>query len=486
VPTAGATRADRPLGAHGRYGAAVLSRLPVRLRVTLAFTAVMATLLAAAGLFLYWQLGQKLDGAINDGLRSRVVDLAAQAGTSGLQDRGGDVAQVLDARGRVIDASPGVRSALLSRAEIARALERPLVVDRGDEAVRLMAQPARDEGRRLVAVVGASLAGRDEALDELGRLLLIGGPIALLLTGLAGYGAAAAALRPVEAMRRRAAEISSARPGRRLPVPPSRDEVSRLGGTLNAMLDRLEEAFARERAFVADASHELRTPLAIVKGELELALRDARDVEAFRAAVTAAAEETDRLVQLSEDLLVIARSDQGRLPVRSEPLEAAGLLAAVRERYVRRAGEHGVALTVAAPADLTLSADGLRLEQALGNLVENALRHGGGAVELEALVRDGYAELHVRDDGPGFPPDFLDRAFERFTRGDAARREGGAGLGLAIVQAIAAAHAGRAAAVNRSGGGADAWVALPVDPTRSGTTRTPGSPGPSTPPRSRA
>jgi two-component system, OmpR family, sensor kinase len=145
-----------------------------------------------------------------------------------------------------------------------------------------------------VTVVGASLEDRASALRKLGTLLLIGGPAALLLASLAGYGVAAAALRPVESMRRRAAEISAGGRGARLPVPSARDEVTRLGETLNAMLARLEAGFEREQAFVADASHELRTPLAILKTEIELALRRARTVDELEAALRSAGEESDR------------------------------------------------------------------------------------------------------------------------------------------------------------------------------------------------
>jgi signal transduction histidine kinase len=231
------------------------------------------------------------------------------------------------------------------------------------------------------------------------------------------------------------------------------------------MLDRLEEALARERAFVADASHELRTPLAILKAELELALRDPDSIEGFRDAITSAAEETDRLVQLAEDLLVLARSEQGQLPVRVEEAGAAELLAAVVQRFEGRSAARGASLEIDAPDGLVLSVDALRLEQALGNLVDNALRHGGRTVALVARPGTTGVELHVCDDGPGFPPEFLPRAFERFTRADPARGRGGTGLGLAIVAAIAQAHGGRADAVNRVEGGADVWLTLPEAPT---------------------
>jgi two-component system OmpR family sensor kinase len=166
--------------------------------------------------------------------------------------------------------------------------------------------PVRARGRRLVAVVGTSTEGRTESQADLAQLLLVGGPVALLLASLAAYGVAAAALRPVEAMRARAAEVSTAAPDQRLPVPPTHDEIARLGVTLNAMLGRLGEALAHERRFVADASHELRTPLAILKAELDLALSQERSPAELRAALSSASEETDRLTQLAEDLLTIA------------------------------------------------------------------------------------------------------------------------------------------------------------------------------------
>jgi two-component system OmpR family sensor kinase len=445
-----------------------------------AFAAVMALLLAAAGMFLYLRLGATLDATVDRGLRSRAGDVSAlvkqadsglaQAGRSPLTEQGESLAQILDVRGRVVDAPPPLRDhVLLSRAELGRAARGTILVEHGSSPVgsgrvRLLATPVSAQGRRLIVVVGASLEASRDAQRELAGLLLVGGPVALLLASLAGYGAAAGALRPVELMRRRAGEIQAGRPGRRLPVPPADDEVSRLGRTLNQMLERLEEALARERRFVADASHELRTPLAILTGELELALRDATDIETFREAVTSAAEEADRVAHLAEDLLVIARSDRGRLPVRVGEVNAADLLVAVAQRFARRVEGRGAQLAVDAPSDLSLVADTVRLEQALGNLIDNALRHGGGTVRLSASRDGDRVELHVVDDGPGFPPDFLPNAFERFTRGDVARGRGGAGLGLAIVEAVAQAHGGGARARNRPGGGADVWLDLPAEP----------------------
>jgi two-component system, OmpR family, sensor kinase len=315
-----------------------------------------------------------------------------------------------------------------------------------------------------VLVVGASLEDREEALEGLVAELFVVGPLALLLSSLAGYVLAGAALRPVEAMRRRAAEISTERPGRRLPLPRARDEIHRLGATLNAMLARLEAAFARERRFVADASHELRTPLALLRTELELALRRPRSAKDLEQALRSAAEEVDRLSTLAEDLLVLARADEGALPLRRSSIEAGELLDSVARRFALRAADEGRALDVDAPGDTPLEADRLRLEQALGNLVDNALRYGAGTIRLDARTHDGRVELRVGDEGPGFPPEFLPRAFERFTRADEARGRGAAGLGLAIVDAIARAHGGTAQAANKAAGaGALVWLTLPVD-----------------------
>ncbi len=309
----------------------LVTRMPVRLRLTAAFAGAMAVVLLATGLFVYLRLGAELDATIDQGLRSRAGDVIAllqgagselaTADRSPLTEQGESLAQVLDPAGRVVEAPPALRSApLLTPAEARRAARATLVVERErapgtDDPVRLLAAPVRARDRELVVVVGSAIDDRRDALRNLGALLLIGGPVALLLASLAGYAVAAGALRPVEAMRRRARAIQSADIGERLPVPATRDEIALLGETLNGMLDRLEAAFQRERSFVADASHELRTPLAILKAELELALRQERSVGELEETVRSAGEETDRLSQLTEDLLVIARSDQGRLPM---------------------------------------------------------------------------------------------------------------------------------------------------------------------------
>lgn len=437
----------------------------------------MALVLGATGVFVYLRFGAELDGTINSGLRSRASDVAAlvKEADSGLSEgdqtlvgRTESFAEVLDSNGRVSDFSLAVgHHLLLSPAELQRALRGPIILNRSplpglqDEA-RLLAVPVNARGQKRVVVVGTSTEARSESLSDLAQLLLVGGPVALILASLAAYGVAAAALHPVEAMRSRAAEISAAEPDRRLPVPPTHDEVARLGTTLNEMLERLGEALEHERAFVADASHELRTPLAILRVELELALAEGRSPEELRAALSSAAEETDRLTQLSEDLLTIAQTERGELPLRLARLNLVETFDGISRRFSRRAEDGGRGIKANAPPLLTLDADRLRLDQAIGSMVDNALRYGAGPIGLEARAEDGSVEIHVLDRGEGFSEEFLGRAFERFSRAPASSRDGGSGLGLAIVRTVARAHGGDAHAANRLDGGADVWLTLPA------------------------
>jgi len=437
----------------------------------------MAVLLALIGIGLYGRFERQLDETINQGLRARAGDvtlfLQRPAGGLGaaqrrLVDRDESFAQVLALDGAIVDASPSLRDVpLLTTAEVrTAATRRQTILSRRNpfeaEPARLLATPISADGRRLLVVVGTDSDDRDATLRSLLLLFLIGGPVALLLASLAGYGVASAALAPVEQMRRKAAQISEHTPGERLPVGHTDDEVARLGATLNTMLDRLERSFQRERAFVADASHELRTPLAILKTEIELALREGRTQAELVDALRSAGEETDRLAELAEALLIIARADGGRLALAPTALRSDELLDGVLGRFAARVSAMDRELVVADALQAPLTADRRRLEQALGNLVENALQHGAGTIHLSARTEAGRVELHVRDEGPGFPAAFIAEAFDRFTRADPARARGGSGLGLSIVQVIAHAHGGVARGANHPEGGADVWIELPL------------------------
>jgi signal transduction histidine kinase len=316
-----------------------------------------------------------------------------------------------------------------------------------------------------VVVVGTALGLRDEALSGMRNELLVGGPIALLLASLIGYLVAAAALRPVERMRLRASAISDRDLSERLPVAPTRDEIARLGETLNAMLERIERGVRSERGFLADASHELRTPLSLLQAEVELALEAPRSKHELLSALRSVGEESDRLSRLADDLLLLNRVDEGRFALQEETIDLGELLDGIATRYRRRAADLGRRFETDG-GSLRIRIDRLRIEQALGNLVENALRHGAGTIRLLGVEREQQVEIHVTDEGNGIPDAFVSRAFERFSRADPARGGGGAGLGLAIVKAIGEAHGGTAAVGHTFEGRADVWLSIPTGAVR--------------------
>jgi two-component system OmpR family sensor kinase len=429
-----------------------VSRVPIRIRLTAAFAVAMVLVLAAAGTFVYLRLADDLGESVDAGLEARAG--AVLASGSAAAGAPGDPEE-----GFALLVRPGGRARGLDSDELRRAAAgEEVIVERDlpgiEGTTRVL---ARSDGGR-VAVVGQSLDDRDETLANLVASFAIGGPIAVLLASLLGYGLAAAALRPVEAMRRRAAAVSLGGGEERLPLPDARDEIRRLGQTLNEMLERLRRSFERERSFVADASHELRTPVAIIKTELEGALRAGGHDPQVREALVAALEECDHLGQLADDLLVVARTGEGELELHPERLDVRELLERTRGRFADRARERGRSLHVEADAAQTVYGDELRLRQALGNLVDNALRHGAGDVELSSRRERRGVELAVADAGPGFEPGFVPQAFDRFTRGDVARSSAGTGLGLAIVRTIAEAHGGHAEVVPGAGATVRMWL----------------------------
>ena len=450
-----------------------MTRPPIRLRLALAFTAAAALLLTGVGVFGYARLASGFSHDLDRELRQRAQDLivpVSRPGTSledlagtGFIERGESFAEVITPRGRVVEATPTLdRRALLTPAEAARAAEGTVTLDRSnapglDEPARLLATPFTRQGRSLVLVVGDTRENGLETLRRVRAQLLVGLPVLVLLTFLGTYAVAGAALRPVETMRRRASGLTGADPSLRLPVPAGDDEITRLGDTLNALLGRVEETLERERAFVATASHELRTPLALLRTELELALRRPRSAEELVDAVRSAQAEVDRLERLAEDLLLLAQAGEGRLPVHAETVPVGELYAGVAARFAQAAATSGRRVETA-PTDLAVRADRRQVEQAVSNLVGNALAHGRGAVRMEAAARGGLVELVVADEGAGFGPDLLVRGMDRFVRGQMSE---GAGLGLAIVATVAEANGG-SAGLRDVEGGAEAWLRLPA------------------------
>jgi two-component system, OmpR family, sensor kinase len=459
-----------------------VTRLPIRLRLALSFAVAAAVLLAVVGTFGYVRLSAGLSHDLDLELRQRAQDLIVPVSRShasltrlagtGFVEHGESFVEIVTPSGRVVDATRTLKGRpLLTASEAARAAQGTMTVDRPDapglnEPARLLATPFTRGGQRLVLVVGDTRENGLEVLRRVRDQLVVGLTLLVLLTSLGAYAVAGAALRPVEAMRRRASELTTGDASLRLPVPPSTDEIARLGTTLNALLARVEETLDRERSFVAHASHELRTPLALLRTQLELAVRRPRPAAELEEAIRSARLEVDRLERLTEDLLVLAEAGESGLALHLDDISVGDLFAEIAARFDAACASAGRRLVVAS-AEGVVRGDHGRLTQAFTNLVGNALEHGSGDVVLEARHRDGHVDLVVRDSGGGFTPDLLETGTERFVRGPAST---GSGLGLAIVAAIAQAHGGAVLLRNVDGG---AEVRLSVPAAEVGRARTP-------------
>jgi two-component system, OmpR family, sensor kinase len=442
-------------------------RLPIRTRLTLVFAGLSLVVLGVAGAALLIGFRAELDRTIDQGLASRAASIGVdpRAGVAAIPAGDEAFAQFVGADGTVESSINLPPDALLPLA-VLRSLDGETFFDRSVRTVeerapaRLLAIPAED-GSWLV--VGVGVEDQQEAVARLGSLIAVGGPIVLLALSALGWLLAGAALRPVEELRSEAAAISTSEPGGRLPVPETGDELQRLAETLNGMLDRVHDALDRERRFVDEASHELRTPLGVLKAEVDLALKEPRSHDELVAALRSIAQETERLRRLTQDLLVLARSDRGRLPVHRTEVDVSSVVERVAGEFEERASRAGVRVRIAG-SGVRARVDPDRIRQAVENLLDNALRHTGrgGTVDVETHLDGSRLRLVVSDSGSGFPPDLLDRAFEPFARSDGGRAADGAGLGLTIVRAVAEAHGGSATARNHEGGGAAVSLELPV------------------------
>jgi two-component system OmpR family sensor kinase len=330
--------------------------------------------------------------------------------------------------------------------------------------LRLYVETIRTEDGLLARIgVGESLASVDDALDGITRAFAVGGTLTLAAALLAGFLLAAGFARPLRRMARIAARVDAGDLSPRIEYRGPRNETKILADAFDHMLDRLEEAFARQQAFVSDASHELRTPLTAIRGQLEVLARnespDGAEVRRVQALVQA---EVDRMTRLTEDLLLLAHTDESRF-IRREAVELEPFL---EELIATAATTTDRQLTISAPVPGILNADRDRLAQALRNLLRNAVEHTqpGGVIELGAReAANERVQIWVDDDGPGIPAAERELVFERFHRADPARarRAGGTGLGLAIVRAIVDAQGGRVWAAKAPLGGARVVIELP-------------------------
>ncbi|MET9851734.1 HAMP domain-containing sensor histidine kinase [Streptomyces sp. NPDC006450] len=441
----------------------------LRARAAAAAALAMAAVLAAGGVWLYTLLRANLIENTTGRTELAARKAAAQYDTGSLPaegrlpapEGGVDLVLVRNAAGTVTATSGDLKDT----PELAELSPAP-----GQDMRSAVLPPARPGAqRRVVVAVNAPgppgahdphtvyaatvLGDVDDANRAVALGLLAGAPPLIAFSAALAWWVTGHALRPVTAIRTGLAAVTGSELDRRVPDPGGADEIAQLARTVNDTLDRLERGDARQRQFTADASHELRNPLAAVRSRLEVALRSPD-----RESVAAALADTERLQRIAADLLLLARLDGGPAP-RPEPVDLA-LLAA--EDAARRPGP-GVALRLDARLPVPAAGDPARLERALANLVDNALRYARTGVVVRASAEDGWALLEVTDDGPGIPEADRDRVFERFVRLDAdrGRAGGGTGLGLAIAREIARAHGGEVRALPAPAGGARLVLRIP-------------------------
>ncbi|WP_344108642.1 HAMP domain-containing sensor histidine kinase [Kribbella alba] len=443
----------------------------MRLRSALASVVVVAVALAAGAAVLIWLLDRSLtQGAADAALqRARTISTSIPGGelnvirqnvVAGPSEQ--SVAQVIGPKGTIIAASPQIdgepplTSSRPGPGGVVTLTREQLPVGDGESYVVSSLGVAGPDGAYVV-LVAQSLKPVQSSVTTVTALVLTGLPVLLLIVGGATFVLAGWSLRPVEAIRRRVADISGRDISGRVPVPEAQDEIARLANTMNAMLARLESAQAAQRRFVADASHELRSPLATLRANVELG---ANPHTASASSTETVLAETNRLERLVTDLLLLAKADEHGLRIDRTDVDLDDLVQAERTRLRAEPG-----LTVGGRVQaVQVRGDRHQLGQALRNLVDNAVRHTTSRVDLDVRPDGRYAVIEVADDGPGVPADMRERVFDRFVRLDdsRARSAGGSGLGLAIVREVITAHGGTVTVEDTTTGGAVFRIRLPI------------------------
>ena len=421
---------------------------PIVTRLVLAVAGTMAVILLATGAFVFWRVEFALNRQLDQDLKAyqEVVEKSVADGNTPPGDTPGQSYQVYDTHGRVVAGNTDRR--LVDGETVASAAagteqreDVGNIFPPTDHPYRVVATRVRSTAGPVVVATAISKNKHDEALRELLIQLAIADLITLIAASLVGYATARAALNPVERYRV-AAEKAEAAPV--LPVDPGKDdEVTRLGHTFNALLDRIHRANERERQFLADASHELRSPLALMRTELEMALLKPRDAVETRTAFESLRGQVERLITLSNALLDLEElRASGTAAV--EPVDLGSLIGEVTGRYATAAAAEARTIEVHVAPGLSVEGNAHWLDLAVDNLVSIALRYGAGTITVTAEQHGESIRLVVSDEGPGFPDNFVEKAFDRFSRAESSRTSGGTGLGLALVKAVGEAHGGTA------------------------------------------
>lgn len=421
--------------------------LTVRARILVAAAVLTGATLLVASALLVLALDRSLTRSSDTASRAKADELAVlltqQALPRRLGDAGNGVMQVVSAQRRVLAASDNVlgRPAITGfrpagQAPAVRTV-RGAPDDNETEDYRVWARAVRTPDGSATVYVGDSLESVHEATASLRRALLVGVPATELALVVVLWFLIGRALRPVEAMRAEVEQITENRLDRRVPQPPVDDEVGRLARTMNDMLDRLDRSRRRERDFVADASHELLSPLTVSRTLLEVGPADHQGWESL---VPELLEENASMESIVRDLLFLAREESAERPaVLPFDLDDVVLEEAARLRPLAPV-RIDTSRVSAGPA----LGDREELRRAVRNLLENAVRHAAGVVEVGVRTEGSWVTVDVEDDGPGVPDEVGDLVFERFYRGDGSHaRSGGAGLGLAIARTVAVRNGGR-------------------------------------------
>lgn len=443
----------------------------IRVRTTVAAIAVVGLSLVLAGVGIVTFLQRSLRENVQTAALIQAKAIADSGESSSKVIKVGEedeeFVQVLDAEGKVVGGSPNVsgRAALVRLKAGQQQILESVPFENGAFLAVATSTKARPQ---LTVVVGRSLEIVKEAGGAATRVLAFVIPLLLLIVGAVTFRLTGRALAPVEAIRGEVEAISGRELHRRVPIPGSRDEITSLATTMNSMLDRLEESHLRQRRFVSDASHELRSPVAAIRQEAEVTLAHP-DTTTIKELAKSVLDEDMRLQRIVDDLLLLTSMDEGTAGLETKPIELDDL---VFEEAERLGSFTGLKVDVAGVSEGVVRGDRSKIERLVRNLTDNAARHASSSIRLAVRQANGKVVMQIDDDGPGVPADKRNFVFERFSRldGARARNHGGAGLGLAIVAEIAAAHGGKVAVTEAPLGGARFEVVFPVRDGRSNAT----------------
>ena len=453
-------------------------RLSIRWKLTLWYGLILALLLAAFSVTVYWTMRHHLLERIDQGLAEELADVryeierAADApGLSGWLERRFARHEGFDFQ---ITREDGTRSFVSERmADKAWPVPEQAPGQPTFETVeigsagrwRVVSVKVQGPSGPLTAQIARSMAPFEHESKELLWAFSFAGPLTVLATLAGGYFLARRTLAPVQRMTDTARQISGEQLDRRVEVANRDDELGQLAATVNDMLERLERSFEEMRRFTADAAHELRTPLAVIRNESEVALRQPRSGEEYGRALENVLEETIRLSRMADELLFLCRQDAGLNPPASEPVELGRLLEDVVGNMRLVAQETGVTLTLEAGVGCTVFGDGRQFRRVFYNVIDNALKYTpvGGQVRVACRQDGDFVIVTIADTGVGIPEDHLPRIFDRFYRVDSARTggEGGAGLGLSICRSILRVIGGTITVTSGEGRGSEFLVRLP-------------------------